>query len=377
MIHFRALPFSIFVLSILLFFVFLNTSTPAYLTHASKNLLWKYRPIKGSSDISNSTLGFQKVFAVGLPERSDKRDALTLISSLTGFKIDWIDGVKGETIADKAVPYGVDRVKLWESNLGSWRGHMNAVRAIVERNLTSALILEDDMDWDYRLKSQLLTFSSGSHFVQYPHSSSMPSSFHSPYGDNWDLLWLGHCGEVFPETLDEYKDRTPNDPEIELLSRKYIITSDPTVPPATHFKGFQNLTQHEHTRWVHTTGGPICTFAYALSQSGARKVLWDMSVDKLAGPFDNALAGLCRWGRTSSKLGMRCVSVTPGVFMHHKAKGWVGGDSDIQNVGGDRKGDQEVVREKGMTENVVWSVRANIREILMGERCKDQFVEEG
>jgi hypothetical protein len=128
MIHFRALPFTILGLSILLFFVFLNTSTPAYLTHASKNLLSKYKPIKGFSAISNSTLGFQKVFAVGLPERSDKRDALTLISSLTGFKIDWIDGVKGEKVADKAVPYGVDRVKLWESNLGSWRGHMNAVR---------------------------------------------------------------------------------------------------------------------------------------------------------------------------------------------------------------------------------------------------------
>lgn len=128
MIHFRALPSTIFVLCILLFIVFLNTSTPAYITKASTNLLWKYKPSQGSSAIHNSTLGFQKVFAIGLPERSDKRDALTLISSLTGFKIDWVDGIRGETVVDKAVPYGVDRVKLWESNLGSWRGHMNAVR---------------------------------------------------------------------------------------------------------------------------------------------------------------------------------------------------------------------------------------------------------
>lgn len=68
---------------------------------------------------------------MGLPERSDKRDALTLISSLTGFEIDWVDGVKGESVTDKAMPYGADRVKLWESNLGSWRGHMNAVRKYV------------------------------------------------------------------------------------------------------------------------------------------------------------------------------------------------------------------------------------------------------
>lgn len=78
--------------------------------------------------IENSTLGFEKVFAVGLPERSDKRDALALTSSLTGFKIDWIDGVRGQTILDNALPFGVDRLKLWETNLGSWRGHMNAVR---------------------------------------------------------------------------------------------------------------------------------------------------------------------------------------------------------------------------------------------------------
>ncbi|TGO20587.1 hypothetical protein BPAE_0284g00140 [Botrytis paeoniae] len=370
MIHIRAFPFTVLCIGILLFIIFLNTSTPSYLTHYSSDLLQKYRPVgpvHGFSDISNSTLGFQKIFAVGLPERSDKRDALTLISSLTGFNIEWVDGVKGEAVSDKAVPYGADRVKLWESNLGSWRGHMNAVRRIVEQNLTSALIFEDDMDWDTRLKSQLLTFAAGSKFIQY--SSTTPSNLVSPYGDDWDLLWLGHCGEVFPENLDEYKSLASSSPEIAHLSRKYIVTSDPTVAPPMHFKGFQNATQNPYTRWVHISGGPICTFAYALSQQGAKKVLWDLSVDKLAGPFDNALAGLCRWGRDSKRLGMRCISVTPGLFQHHKARGWIGGDSDIQKVGS-AKGE---VREKGVTENVVWSVRMNVREMLMGEKIRGQW----
>lgn len=78
--------------------------------------------------VTNNTLGFEKIYVISLPERSDKRDALTLISSLVGFKIDWIDGVKGESVPDKAVPFGTDRETLWESNLGSWRGHMNAIR---------------------------------------------------------------------------------------------------------------------------------------------------------------------------------------------------------------------------------------------------------
>lgn len=78
--------------------------------------------------VANETLGFGNIFVVGLPERSDKRDAIALTSSLTGFNVEWIDGVKGDTIPDKAVPFGADRKKLWETNLGSWRGHMNAVR---------------------------------------------------------------------------------------------------------------------------------------------------------------------------------------------------------------------------------------------------------
>lgn len=78
--------------------------------------------------VANDTLGFAKVFVVGLPERTDKRDAISLSSALTGFDIEWVDGVRGETIPDKAVPYGIDRNKLMETNLGSWRGHMNAIR---------------------------------------------------------------------------------------------------------------------------------------------------------------------------------------------------------------------------------------------------------
>lgn len=78
--------------------------------------------------VTNSSLGFGKVFVIGLPERSDKRDAIALTSSLTGFDVEWIDGVRGETIPDKAVPFGIDRKKLMETNLGSWRGHMNAIR---------------------------------------------------------------------------------------------------------------------------------------------------------------------------------------------------------------------------------------------------------
>lgn len=222
------------------------------------------------------------------------------------------------------------------------------------------------MDWDTRLKAQLTDFATGSRWLQ--HASANVSS---PYGDDWDLLWLGHCGEVFPETLDEHSSKDPTGPEILELSRKYSIEHDVTVPPPEFTRGFPDWTEHPYTRWVHRSGGPICTFAYALSQSGARKVLFDLSVDHLSGPFDNALAGLCRWGSEPSRLGMKCISSNPGLFTHHKAKGSIAGDSDIQKVGDGTSKDE--VREKGFTENVVWSTRNNLGNILTGKQMEGAY----
>lgn len=324
--------------------------------------------------VTNDTLGFSKIFVVGLPERTDKRDALSLTAALTGFHVDFVNGVKGESIPEKAVPFGIDRHALMETNLGSWRGHMNAIRRIVEEDLESALIMEDDMDWDVRLRSQLEEVAKGSReLLGGGHARSDP---HSPYGDNWDVLWIGHCGEPFPELLDENKDKPLDHPGLRYMKHKYVIENDPTVPPPEHTTGLVDFHAHPHTRWVHITAAPICTFAYALSQQGARKVLFDLSVDRLAGAFDNALAGLCRRsvaavGEENAEgdrgLDTKCISVTPPVFFHHKARGRVSGDSDIQDGGGDD------VREKGTTENIVWSARNNIRNMIMGTEMESQF----
>ncbi|KAI1172632.1 hypothetical protein F4777DRAFT_560696 [Nemania sp. FL0916] len=307
--------------------------------------------------VTNRTLGFSKIFAIGLPERTDKRDALTLTSALTGFDVAFIDGVRGESIPDQAVPAGIDRTALMETNLGSWRSHLNVIRRIVEEDLESALIMEDDMDWDVRLKTQLKQIAEGARYLM--PSGRAPSS---PYGDSWDVMWLGHCGEVFPEQLPENEGKP--------LHPKYTITNDQTVPPIGKLTGLVKFADHpEFTRWVHVSGGPICSFAYALSRSGARKVLFDLSVDRLGGPFDNALAGFCRDGASGNLDGLqaKCLSVTPPVFFHHRAKGRISGDSDIQS------GASTDVREKGATENIMWSARNNLRNMMLGLEMESQF----
>ena len=41
---------------------------------------------------------------MGLKERSDKRDAIALAASLTGFQVDFHDSVNGDDMSDKARP---------------------------------------------------------------------------------------------------------------------------------------------------------------------------------------------------------------------------------------------------------------------------------
>lgn len=47
---------------------------------------------------------FEKILALGLPERSDRRDALTLMSSYQNVKLEWMDAVKGKDIKQVAWP---------------------------------------------------------------------------------------------------------------------------------------------------------------------------------------------------------------------------------------------------------------------------------
>lgn len=78
--------------------------------------------------IHNETLGFQKIFVINLPERTDKRDALSLVSVLTDIKLTWTNAIRGSNVPDKALPLGVDRKGWRDGGIGSWRSQMNVIR---------------------------------------------------------------------------------------------------------------------------------------------------------------------------------------------------------------------------------------------------------
>lgn len=166
---------------------------------------------------------------------------------------------------------------------------------------------------------------------------------HSPYGDDWDVLWLGHCHDHVDKEMPAF-----------------IVSDDrSTVRPSNLPVGEKDkvmLAQWpDHTRIIHEVFAPICTYAYALSQRGARKVLWNLSVDRLDGLFDNAISWFCR----DRRQGAKCYNAHPSYIMPHESRGGMGKNSDNRPK---MKG-----REKSQTRGIQWPARMNIKKLLEGK----------
>ena len=57
----------------------------------------------------------------------------------------------------------------------------------VASDLDTAMIIEDDVDWDVAIKERLPLISDA-----VGNFSRVDPSDPAPYGRSWDILWLGH-----------------------------------------------------------------------------------------------------------------------------------------------------------------------------------------
>ena len=122
-----------------------------------------------------------------------------------------------------------------------------------------------------------------------------PSFQSGPYGDHWDVLWLGHCGCLGPYEgrLYSFNDSTAP-PRWAEYSR---VSTDPSHPYA----------RPDNLRIVHQIEDIMCTYAYAVTLEGARKLREAGQESWL--PWDNRLRDICIDDRS-----VRCATVTPQVF---------------------------------------------------------------
>ena len=262
---------------------------------------------------------------------------------------------------------------------------------IVEQNITSALVLEDDVDWDVRIKHQLTDFAKASRTLlqplvgtqdsfldptyarprddQQPLNINISESLHeisrpltSPYGDidRWDLFWLGHCGCRFPRASDH------NVP----LGRA-IIYDDTTVPEKQHVAmqfGNTELVDGypQHTRVVSRAWQNTCTIGYGISQPGARRLLYELGLKKMTGPTDMMFRSICHG--SEGRAVRDCLTVQPQLFQHHRP---VGQRSDVSDIS-DHSG--EGYNKRAFTRNVRWSTRMNLASLFdVSNEMDDQF----
>ncbi|KAN0092193.1 glycosyltransferase family 25 protein [Hyaloscypha variabilis] len=287
----------------------------------------------------NSTLGFQKIVVLseGPSWRTRGLKAAAKYSSidldipiqppLTNEMIDAFQKMGPTSVPH---PRGRGEVKNWLSFL-------DIIKYIVAQDLESALILEDDVDWDVRIKNSMKLLSDAARKFTVTSKEDR-----SPYGHSWDLLWIGHCAEPtrnFTRRL-LYDDPSAPDPE------KYIAPH--WFPWSREYVDGLAPGKRSVQRGQHTDG----SFAIALSRRGAIKVL------KFAGigedtQFDTRLKNGCKGNDLS------CLVVTPELMHHYvppREFGHISTVADANEIGS-RVEEEEFEHIMGNTANILQSAR--------------------
>lgn len=192
----------------------------------------------------------------------------------------------------------------------------------MDSNYSSALVLEDDADWDVAIRQETPEIA---HAIR-----RLTNGVIGPWGFNWDYIALGHCGA----------GKIPDD--------NYLVINDNTTGPAEEFRALWGPEKDlaNHTRFVHGTGGIVCTFGYAVSRHGAQKLIKHLSGS--GQPLDIDYASMCSGG------GLNCYAVTPEIIHHQR---WTG---HRVTSGGKLHGAlEEGETEQKFTVNIKHSARCN------------------
>lgn len=220
------------------------------------------------------------------------------------------------------------------------------IRVIAEK-LNSVLVLEDDADWDVSIKAQLQNFARATRSMQ----GTTANFTGSPYGHDWDLLWLGHCGMKCKTDQPHYT--TSNDSTIVM----------PHNLP-TYYHGTAEYKLAKTTRLACTVLDAACTTGYAISYRGAQKILTALSVNPSAfhdqintgDQIDIVLGHMCKAGF------LRCFAPFPSMLGGYQSAG-------LSSKGTDQSGKEAGAHMMpASSHGVVYSTMLNIKRLLRGER---------
>lgn len=219
----------------------------------------------------------------------------------------------------------------------AWLAHLDLIRHVITSRAKTAFIVEDDVDWDIRLKDQIRLISDNVR-----NYTSTPDHDESPYGSRWDVLWLGHCGSII---------RDPMPPP--------LIYGDDSRCKTELYSGwskdFLRKNLPEGKRQVQESLLTVCTFGYGITESSAQKIL-ELTSKGGDEAFDVSLSNHCQSGA------LRCIVVNPQVFNHYEPPAGQGYNSEVHvGDGQDGSSDDSVFdRVKGTTGNIMESARCSV-----------------
>ncbi|ETS86986.1 hypothetical protein PFICI_00814 [Pestalotiopsis fici W106-1] len=294
---------------------------------------------------TNSTLGFERLVALSTGP-SWRTRGLNRAADLSGldFTIPFQPRNPDELVhAFQSLGSPQDR-KPPDGSARAWLSHLDLLKYIIASGFETALVVEDDVDWDVRIKQQMTLVSDNLRAYQ-----ETPENDTTPFGTDWDVLWLGHCGS----SISEHPSKAP------------LVYADDTAFPSSHYLGWAQPTLEKYLgdgrRQVQTSSMTVCSFAYAVNRVSAQKVLEVMGKGANEA-FDVGLNVACRDGK------LRCLIVNPQLFNHYEPPFTQGYVSDVQ--AGDGKGaskeEDEFEQKMGTTRNIIQSARCKA---LFGSEC--------
>lgn len=217
----------------------------------------------------------------------------------------------------------------------AWLAHLDLLKHVWQSDLDTALILEDDVDWDITIREQTVRIAEAVRNLTHTQNNNETA----PYGRAWDVIWIGHCGEHWEDWVET------------------ITYEDTNVCPHDKYMGWAKGTvdrlpnRHRNVYW---SWNPVCSFAYGVSSEGARKILTQLGGAQDEA-FDVSMMHLCQ------QHVLNCISVVPEVVHQYFPPESFGVKSLVDVGNGEVQGDVDDLFEStmGSTENILESARCH------------------
>jgi len=232
-INLRTLFIILIVSYFLSLFLFFFSRNPFIFCYCISSFAFPNEAMNNIREIQDSHLGFDHIYVLNLKQRVDRRDHMKKMAFFQHLQIEFFFAPESNTINTSSFP-----THMTLGEISCYQGHLNIYKSVVDRNFSTALIFEDDIDLELNIRKRL-----GNIFRILPH--------------DWEILYLGHCT----------------------------------------WEGW-GKNQVERMNPLFRSNSPDCTHGYAVTNAGARKLISLLNTPTK--PVDLQINSFIRNGRINS-----------------------------------------------------------------------------